>query len=441
MRPDQWKVVERSPVLFRRTALTGALPMPERGGTLAELRDVLNVTNESWPLIVGWLVAALIPNIPHPVLLLSGLQGTGKSFAARVLVLLFDPSPAPLRSEPRNMDDWQVAASGSWAVCLDNLSGIPPWVADAICRAATGDGLVKRKNYSDSDLTILSFRRVVLLTTIDAGALRGDLGERLLLVDLEPIPEAGRRTEKELDALFAERQPRLFGSLLDALAAVLAKLPDVHPARLPRMADFGHVLAAAEAAGVIYGAFDQFRAVQGRIAAEVLDADPFGTALVEFVHVRRSEWHGTATALLAALLGGKTEKLPHGWPKMNGVKGRLMRLTPALAAQGVSVLIPPSRTNKGRVFKLERTGNGSSRSSLPHENGHQIHDDGDNPPAHSDDPDGASDDAGGPIGTPSKSEIPINNSPRDACDDRDDVLRQPSNTANVAGDRKLAKGS
>src|SRR5262249_27263155 len=54
VRPGCWEVVEHSPVLFRRTALTAALPTPERGGKLDELRKLLNVTDESWPLIAGW---------------------------------------------------------------------------------------------------------------------------------------------------------------------------------------------------------------------------------------------------------------------------------------------------------------------------------------------------------------------------------------------------
>jgi hypothetical protein len=336
VRPSGWEVARRSPVLFRRTALTGALPIPIRGGTLAELRDLLNVTDSSWPLIVGFLVAALLPDMPHAILLLSGGQGTGKSCVARFLVLLVDPSAAPLRSEPRDLEQWQIQASGSWAVAIDNLSSIPVWLSDALCKAATGDGLVKRKLYTDGELAVLAFRRVVLLTSIDAGALRGDLGDRLLLVELEEIDKEKRRTEQEMDMLFAQRQGQLLGALLDALAAVLAKLPDVRPARLPRMADFARVLAAADAAAVTNGALDQFDGQQGRIAEEVIDSDPFGSALVDFLRARET-WEGTATDLLRSMLPEGDEKLPHGWPKRNGVKGRLKRLTPALAAQGVTV--------------------------------------------------------------------------------------------------------
>lgn len=41
---DGWSVVTGAPVLFRRTALSGALPMPEPGGTLDDLWALINVT-------------------------------------------------------------------------------------------------------------------------------------------------------------------------------------------------------------------------------------------------------------------------------------------------------------------------------------------------------------------------------------------------------------
>jgi hypothetical protein len=77
-----------------------------------------------------------------------------------------------------------TAAAGSWVVGVDNLSTIPAWWSDALCRAVTGDGDVRRKLYSDADLTVFASRRVVLLNGIDLGVVRDDLSERLLTIDL-----------------------------------------------------------------------------------------------------------------------------------------------------------------------------------------------------------------------------------------------------------------
>jgi hypothetical protein len=197
-------------------------------------------------------------------------------------------------------------------------------------------------------LAVLAFRRVVLLTSIDPGALRGDLGDRLLLVDLEPISDGARRPEREIEAAFAQRRPRLLGALLDALSAALTRLPKVQLARLPRMADFARVLAACDAAGVTCGALERFGGQQGRIAAEVLDGDPFGAAVVELVR-ERGTWSGTASELLRAVTPvAPISQMPDGWPRCNHVRGRLKRLAPALAAHGV-------------VVRLDRRGHGGKR--------------------------------------------------------------------------------
>ncbi len=185
---DGWRAQSRSPVLFRRTALTSPLPEPLRGGNLDRLQDLLNVDEDGWHLLIGWLVAALIPELPHPILALFGEQGTAKSTTARMLVELIDPSPAPLRSCPRDIRQWAVTAAASWTVALDNVSTVPSWLSDTLCKAVTGDGIVDRALYTDDDVSVLSFRRVVAMTSIDAGALAGDLAERLLPVELARIP-------------------------------------------------------------------------------------------------------------------------------------------------------------------------------------------------------------------------------------------------------------
>jgi hypothetical protein len=122
-----WRVVERSPVLFRRTSLTGALPVPARNGSLDPLAELLNVDEARFRLIVAWLVAALVPEIPHPILALVGEQGTAKTTAGRLVMSLVDESPAPVRTPPKEMRSWAAMAAAGWVVFIDNVSSIPAW--------------------------------------------------------------------------------------------------------------------------------------------------------------------------------------------------------------------------------------------------------------------------------------------------------------------------
>ena len=201
--PGGWRIEGRSPVLFRRTALTSVIPDPVRDGDgLAALSGMLNADEPAFRLLAGWMVSSLIPDIPHPILAFKGEQGTGKTTAARCVVQVIDPSPAPLRTAPRDVKQWVVVAAASWAVCLDNVNAISGWLSETLCRAVTGDGNVDRALYTDDDVTVLAFRRVVMMTSIDAGHLDGDLAERLLLIELQPMSEGVRRTDAELTAAY-----------------------------------------------------------------------------------------------------------------------------------------------------------------------------------------------------------------------------------------------
>jgi len=352
-----WSVVERSPVLHERSGLTMPLPEPGRGGQLEELRDLLNVTDETWPLLVGYLVAALIPDLPHPIALLSGEQGTGKSTAAKMLVDLLDPCAAALRSSPRDEETWGVSAAASYVVAIDNISTIPAWLSDAWCRAVTGDGMVRRRLYTDSDVSVLSLQRVLILTSIDAGAMRGDLAERLLTVELERIDPKQRRTERGLREAWLAAHPRLFGALLDLLAQVLVELPAARAelAEHPRMADFAEVLLAVDRVRGTHS-LELYRRMGERLARDVAQSDPVSAAVLSLIATQGYGFRGPATQLLAELrkhYGG--DQLPRDWP-VDGARltSRLRRLAPSLRASGVEVdTHRTKRTREVVLVKLE----------------------------------------------------------------------------------------
>jgi hypothetical protein len=148
---DGWELSTSDvPVLFQRTALTGVMPPPQQGGNLDLLWQQLNIPESDRPLVLAWLVAAIAtPNVPHTVLSLFGEQGVAKSTTTKRLAEIVDPSPVLLRKPPRDAEAWVTAAQGSWVVSLDNLSQVPDWLSDSLCRASTGEGDVRRALYTD----------------------------------------------------------------------------------------------------------------------------------------------------------------------------------------------------------------------------------------------------------------------------------------------------
>lgn len=334
---DGWQIVDTSPVLFRRTRLTSPLPTPVRNGGadgFDRLRDLLNVSEPGFRHLVAWLVAGLFPAIPHPILSLSGEQGTAKSTTGRMLVSLIDPSPAPLRTAPKDARAWTVQAAASWTVMLDNVSTIPAWFSDTLCKAVTGDGMVDRALYTDDDVNVLTFQRVIGMTTIDAGAMRGDLAERLLMVELDPIPPHKRRTDEQVKAAYEAAAPAILGAILDLTSKVLAALPGIEVAELPRLADFAKILAAIDQVNG-WTTLADFTELAKEITEAVIEADPFADAVRAMICDKR-EWSGTAARLLELL--PPTEGAGKSWPRTaRGVSGHLRRVAPALRKQGVDI--------------------------------------------------------------------------------------------------------
>ncbi len=346
-----WTMHQRSPVLFRRTA--AMLPMVEPTtasvDAFGRLQALLNVNPADWHLLLAWMTASFFHAIPHPILAVTGEQGTGKTSALRAVVSMIDPSSAPTRALPRSLDDWQVAASASWVVALDNLSGLDPKMSDAFCRACTGDGLVKRQLYSDSDVSVLSFRRVIAFNGIDVGTMRGDLGDRLVAIELDPI--ITRRTEAELDAELDRLRPAVLGDLLDLVAVVLRELPSTPTPRDLRMADFARILGALDA-GTGWTTLDRYREVASSTMARLVDGDAFAIAVRDLADRHRT-WTGTAAMLRNELEDDNHQHqqwLPH---TPNGIAHALRRCTPSLRAAGVT--IQHSRSGaRGRAITISR---------------------------------------------------------------------------------------
>jgi hypothetical protein len=339
--PDGWSLVDAAPVLFYRTRLTGALPEPVRGGSLDSLWGIVNIAEEDRPLVLAWLVHALIsPDTPHPILSLFAEQGSGKSSGTKVLVSLVDPSPVPLRKPPKDADGWVTAASGSWVVGLDNMSTMPAWLSDSMCRAVTGDGDVRRALYTDGELAVFAFRRCLVVNGIDIGAMRGDYAERSLVAHLRRIPPARRRTENALAEQWRRAYPGVLGVLLDLAAGVKRARPGIRLESSPRMADFAHTLAAVD---LVLGTdgFKNYLDQAQDLAVDSLESEPFIVELQQRITV-------TFTGTAAELLSKATPpvdgwKRPQDWPKdARAVTGMLRRTAPALRSAGWTVEETPA---------------------------------------------------------------------------------------------------
>jgi hypothetical protein len=355
-----WTVRDESPIAFRRTSGMLPLPTPIAGGSLARLRQYVNTSSDDdFKLLIVWLLASLRPTGPYPVLMIQGEQGSAKSTASRVLRLLIDPHSTPLRSEPKSQRDLMVTANATWLIALDNLSGVWPWLSDALCRMATGGGFATRALYSDEDETHFNAMRPILLNGIDDVADRPDLLDRSILLRLPTIPENQRQEESKIWTKFEAERSQILGALLDVFAGALKVLPDVHLERLPRMADFARFgEAVGRSQGWGDGAFlKAYRNNIEGVTESAAEASPVATAILKLMTERlENEWQGSVAQLLADLRTNVNEQEARtkGWPQTpRKLSSELIRLAPVLRRLGI-FFTRPERTNKGRQVILSK---------------------------------------------------------------------------------------
>jgi hypothetical protein len=145
---DGWRIIMRSPVRFRRTAVL-PLPVPEGGGSVEVLASLINIqSREDFVLVVSWLLGALHHPGPFPLLAIAGEQGSAKTVLSKILRGLIDPNLAPVRALPREGRDLMIAANNGHVLAFDNLSSLPSWLSDALCRIASGGSFALRQLYT-----------------------------------------------------------------------------------------------------------------------------------------------------------------------------------------------------------------------------------------------------------------------------------------------------
>ncbi|HEX9120639.1 MAG TPA: hypothetical protein VF840_08880, partial [Terriglobales bacterium] len=195
----------------------------------------------------------------------------------------------------------------------------------------------KRELFSDSDEVLLNVQRPVILNGIEEIAVRGDLVDRAMIIELTKIPDGRRKTEKQLGCAFEQHRPGMLGYLLDGVSGALARVDHVTLPNPPRMADFAEWITAAEESlawepGVFMVAY---RANRREASDLTIDASPVGRHIVSL-----PAWDGTSAELLARLasLATESERKSKSWPQTPRALSHAVRcLLPSLRAAGIEV--------------------------------------------------------------------------------------------------------
>jgi hypothetical protein len=252
-----------------------------------------------------------------------------------------------------------LQAVNGWVCGYDNLSFMPDWLSDALCRLSTGAAFGRRALYTNDEESLFAAKRPIIYTAIGEIAAKSDLAERTIAVTLPRIVR--HRTEEALWSAFQRQRPHILGALLDAVSEGLRNMPRTQLVDPPRMADFATWVTAAEPAfGWIHETFLRAYDRSRESAHEaMLEASAVGQAVLTFM-ATRDAWAGNAKLLLEhldAIVDEATRRDHRHWPHGDGgpraLSGRLRTIAKDLRGAGLEVEYFARRGSEKRLWTLQ----------------------------------------------------------------------------------------
>jgi hypothetical protein len=367
---EGWRITtERSRVIFLRGQQTKALPTPIRGGDLSKLWQLMNISEKMRPMVLANLICSMFKFADHPILSLKGQPGAAKTTTAGMYAFLLDPVEVgegqgikdTVIALPDDVRDIYVTAGNRYFLTYDNIDSMSNAQQTALSIISTGGMRTGRTLYTNSNASSIPVRGCLTITSIDPGRLKADFLDRLISVDVEPIPGGVFKTAAEIRRQFDAMHPEVLGGLFDLAAGVLANLDDVRrdmqrrKVRVSRMADFSYILATIDKLTGTTG-FVDFMAARDEAQAEVAQDNIILDTLMKLIDTEVPEDREgiyTPTELLAALLRKWRELTndPYGKPP-----AKIWPDTPSYLSRQLVLLSMPLEKSGYRVVRRASNG-------------------------------------------------------------------------------------
>ncbi len=374
-----WQIKPHAfPVFKRYPHMLPQVP-PDPDATPEDFKRLLkyiNIKIEDEILLLSHVASFIVPEIQHPIIILHGSQGAGKTTLFRMIRALIDPSACATLSFPRRQGDLLVCMEQNLCLLFDNISKITQEQSDVLCRAVTGEAQTNRKLYTNNDAYIFKFNRIIGMNGI---VLPGDAPDFLDRAIIYSMPHISRKKCKNYDDLldnFNLERPKIFGGLLCVISNAMAHISEVHAdlkGKLPRMAQFA-TWGEAIARALGYSPMEFCKTYMERLDSqkrELTDTDTVfylidkllsnGKHLSDCDFTKKEKntykFAGTPTELYKELLTlAKMEKLTGGFPKNpRALSARINRLRIDLLNAGIKLYRKRSNDKgRSRIIKLER---------------------------------------------------------------------------------------
>ena len=317
---------------------------------LSKIIDIFNIPQANRLLIEVLIISYFIPDIPRPVLVLHGAQGSTKTTLMLAIRELIDPSEIEVVSMPKEEEGLALQLNTHYFLPYDNVGYINEEKSNILCRAITGQGFDKRKLYTDDDMKMFKYKRAISINGINAIPGKPDLLDRSIIIGVERIEQDKRKTEEEVIKEIKKLKPAVLGYVFSTLSKAMKLKEKIRPPKLQRMADFalwGECIS--QAMGNKKNLFlENYSENLKKQHGEILDAHPVGLTLLEYLSKTESFPHEVTPSYLFTELNQIAQNL--------GIKSKLFPQAPHILIRRLNEL-KVNLKESGWDFDMRHDGN------------------------------------------------------------------------------------
>lgn len=362
MNYNGYEVVSNDFPLFRWTSTMEDQVEPIKNDGFKYIMEMLsffNIEKEQRLLFLVYVVSLFIPNIPKPILILQAEKGAGKTTATKLLKSLIDPSKIEATYFPRNEEALSQLLDHSALINFDNLNRLQDWQSDALCRAYSGETYTKRSLFTDDEDFIFKYKRAIILNGINCPAIREDLLDRSIIINLKRI-----ETYKEESLIYKEwneKKPYILDNIFKLISLSLQIYYNTHLDNLGRTADWckwGYCIAKAlgneiNKPNLCEIFINDWKKNENNQNKEAIENNIVAQCIIKLMNNKNS-WQGTASELYKDLLFISEDFGSNGFPKNSSWLTReINKLISVLKSQGINIITGKS-INKGSLTIIEK---------------------------------------------------------------------------------------
>lgn len=295
-------------VKFKYTTVSQVIPSLNTNykDLLTYIEKYFNFKNKAESYVfTAWLLYCFIPDskqapIIHPILILTGKQGSGKTTALDFISRIVSPTLSNLEDICKD-EELIVTLSNNYISTFDNIRNVTAKTQDILCRACTGGTVTRRKLYTNNETVSINYKSIIAINGISESlASNSDFLDRTIMLKLKPINNVNRESLQNLNSEFNSDLSYILGCIFNCMHLILGKVQNISIKTSPRFKDFAVFgVAFYEVFNIKSNFIDDYTKIISKTKLISIESNIVIETLMHYI--KEKDFLGTASELILTL--------------------------------------------------------------------------------------------------------------------------------------------